>query len=99
MYRNKKLTEALRESPICFGCGRSNDGTICAAHSNQSIHGKGKAIKAHDCYVAALCYTCHSALDQGSDMTREERVEMWNAACVLTYGWLLREGYLCISPR
>jgi hypothetical protein len=27
-------------------------------------------------------------------MSREERVEVWNAACVLTYGWLMREGRL-----
>lgn len=94
MYRNKKLTEIVRDAPICFGCGRHNDGTIVAAHSNQGIHGKGRSIKAHDCFVAALCYVCHSDLDQGTQLSQEERVAMWNAACVLTYGWLMREGLL-----
>lgn len=94
MYRNKKLIEAVRDAPICFGCGKPNDGTIVAAHSNQGTHGKGKALKAHDCYVAALCFECHSELDQGKSMSREEREAMWNAACVLTYGWLMRDERL-----
>lgn len=94
MYRNKKLLEAVRDAPICFGCGKNNDGTIVSAHSNQGLHGKGKALKAHDCYVAALCYVCHSAIDQGATMSQEERVELWNTACILTYGWLMMEGRL-----
>lgn len=96
-YRNKKLLEKVRESPICFGCGKHNDGTIVAAHSNRLIHGKGRSIKAHDCYVAALCFNCHSELDQGLYMTREERESMWNEACILTYGWLMREGLLKLN--
>jgi hypothetical protein len=94
MYRNKQLLEVVREAPICFGCGRHNTGTIVAAHSNQGIHGKGKAIKSDDCYIAALCYECHSAIDQGKDMTKEERYDMWNTACILTYGWLMKDGRL-----
>ena len=94
MYRNKKLLEVVREAPICFGCGRHNDGTVCAAHSNQGTHGKGKSIKAHDCYVAALCYQCHSELDQGTTMDKLERQAMWHVACVHTYGWLMRDGRL-----
>jgi len=99
MYRNKKLTDALREAPICFGCGKHNtpDTPTVAAHSNQGLHGKGKGLKAHDCFVAALCHDCHSALDQGSHMTQEERVAMWNAACVLTYGWMMRDGRLLLK--
>lgn len=94
MYRNKKLLEAVREAPYCFGCGRPNDGTVCAAHSNQGTHGKGKALKAHDCFVAALCYVCHAELDQGAHLSREERKQIWSDACVATYGWLMMEGRL-----
>lgn len=97
MYRNKKLLEVLRDAPICFGCGKHNDGTMCAAHSNQSIHGKGRSLKSDDCYVAALCYDCHAELDQGLSMTREERVAMWNDACILTYGWLMKEELLKLN--
>jgi hypothetical protein len=92
MYRNKKLLEVVRDAPICFNCGRHNDGTIVAAHSNQGLHGKGRSLKADDCFIAALCYVCHSDLDQGTKLSREERVAMWNAAAVLTYGWLIRDG-------
>jgi hypothetical protein len=45
-------------------CG-NDDGTIVAAHSNQSRHGKGLGLKAHDCFVAFLCAHCHHWLDQG----------------------------------
>ena len=94
MYRNKQLLEEVREAPICFGCGKHNDGTIVAAHSNQLIHGKGRGIKSHDCYVAALCNSCHTDLDQGTTLTREERKEMWSDACILTYGWMMQDGRL-----
>ena len=56
-YRNKKLLEAVREFP-CAMCGRE-DGTVCAAHSNQQRDGKGTGIKAHDYRIASLCYQCH----------------------------------------
>ena len=72
MYRNKKLLEILRECPYCLSCGADNDGTVVAAHSNQLRDGKGRGIKAHDFRVAALCYKCHSELDQGSKLSREE---------------------------
>ena len=42
-YRNKKLLEAVREFP-CAMCGRQ-DGTVCAAHSNQQRDCKGTGIK------------------------------------------------------
>lgn len=94
MYKNKKLLEVIREAPICFSCGKHNDGTVVAAHSNQGVHGKGRSLKSDDCYVAALCYSCHSDLDQGKALTREQRVALWNEACVLTYGWLMKNDYL-----
>ena len=97
MYRNNKLLEILRDAPICFSCGKHNDGTVLAAHSNQGIHGKGRSLKSDDCYVAALCYSCHSELDQGANLTREQRVAMWNEACVLTYGWLMKDGKLKLN--
>ena len=93
MYRNKKLLEAVRNSP-CQHC-QSQNGTIVAAHSNQLKDGKGKGIKAHDYRIAALCYLCHSELDQGKSMSREERVAMWEEAHRKTIGWLF-ENYLTI---
>ena len=51
-----------------------------AAHSNWAKHGKGRGIKASDEFTAALCYTCHSELDQGMCLSKEERQTMWDEA-------------------
>lgn len=77
--RSKKLREAYRLIP-CQNCGRE-DGTVCCAHSNFSVHGKGAGIKADDSRAASLCAACHvPILDQGSKLTRDERRSMfWNA--------------------
>lgn len=84
MYRNKKLLEAARELP-CQHCGIS-DGTVVAAHSNQMRDGKGRGLKADDYRIASLCFRCHSELDQGAKMSREERLEMWEEAHRKTIG-------------
>jgi hypothetical protein len=94
MYRNKQLLELVRQLP-CQNCGLQ-DGTVCAAHSNQLRDGKGRGIKAHDYRVAALCYRCHSELDQGNRLSKEERVEMWEQAHRNTIGWLFENDYVKI---
>lgn len=76
--RNNKLLLACRHL-ACQHCG-IQDGTIVAAHSNQSKHGKGKGIKASDQFIAALCHACHMLLDQGAHLTEQQRVDMWDAA-------------------
>jgi hypothetical protein len=86
VYRNQKLLEALRESP-CQHCGKQ-DGTIVAAHSNQLRDGKGRGIKAHDYRTAALCYWCHMELDQGKNLSKVDREELWENAHRKTIGWL-----------
>lgn len=96
MYRNKKLIEVVRESP-CQHCGRQ-DGTVVAAHSNQLKDGKGRGIKASDYRIAALCFRCHSDLDQGSNMSRDERVDLWENAHRKTIGWLFEQGKLIVQP-
>lgn len=95
MYRNKKLLELVRKSP-CQNCGTQN-GTVVAAHSNQSRDGKGMGIKAHDYRIAALCHACHADLDQGIKLSRQERLELWEAAHRATVGWLFENGYLTVS--
>lgn len=94
-YRNQKLLEAVRDSP-CQMCG-AMDGTVVAAHSNQLRDGKGRSIKAHDYRIAALCYTCHTGIDQGKDLSKEERVTFWEMAHRKTIGWLFENGHLVIK--
>lgn len=91
-YRDARILRAVREAP-CMMCG-AQDGTVVAAHSNQLRDGKGRSIKAHDYRVAALCYRCHGEIDQGSKMTKEERLEAWEDAHRRTIGWLFDTGRL-----
>lgn len=100
IYRNQRLLEAARELP-CQHCG-AQDGTVVAAHSNQLRDGKGRGIKAHDYRIASLCYRCHSDLDQGSTMSKQERLDMWEEAHRRTIGLLFERGIIELrrdSPR
>jgi hypothetical protein len=56
------------------------EGQTQAAHSNWAEHGKGRGIKASDEYTAALCQTCHTELDQGSHLSKDQRRQMWDRA-------------------
>ena len=63
-YENRQLLDLARGEECC-GCGAVNE-TVVMAHSNWSIHGKAKGMKAHDCFSAPLCYRCHTWLDSGT---------------------------------
>ena len=96
-YRNKKLLEACRKLP-CQICG-IDDGTVCAAHSNQIIHGKGVSIKASDAMVAALCNVCHFAIDSGKTFGKDERKDFWNMAHQKTMRELIEREILIIKVK
>lgn len=90
-YRNPKILKAAKDSPYCFGCMKHNDGTVVGAHSNQLCDGKGMAIKAHDYRIAFLCYICHVMVDEGS-MSKQEKIDYWEAAHRRTIGYLFEAG-------
>jgi hypothetical protein len=96
MYRNRPLLNACRELP-CQHCGIS-DGTVVAAHSNQLRDGKGRGLKAHDYRVASLCYKCHMELDQGKDLSKQERTELWEEAHRKTIGQLFERNLIGPLP-
>jgi len=79
--RSKELLRNAREIP-CQHCG-ADDGTVVAAHTNWG-GGKGRGIKADDNLIASLCFTCHSMIDQGSGLSKEERKKIWGDAHSLT---------------
>ena len=79
--RSKKLLEAARQIP-CQHCG-ADDGTVVAAHTNWG-GGKGRGIKADDNLIASLCFNCHADLDQGSNLSRDERKTIWERAHLKT---------------
>ena len=96
LYRNKRLLETVRNFP-CQHCGKQ-DGTVVAAHSNQLRDGKGKGIKASDYRVASLCFMFHAELDQGKNLSKAERMEMWEEAHRKTIGLLFDNGHLQVIP-
>lgn len=95
-YRNPELLKWAKRAPRCFGCGRRNDGSIVAAHSNQLRDGKGKGLKAKDYRVAYLCFLCHTYVDQ-SKASRDEKRTFWEDAHRETIGWLFDEGILTVE--
>ena len=92
MYRNPKLLQAVRDCP-CQHCG-VQDSTIVAAHSNQMRDGKGRGLKASDYRIAALCFKCHHEIDQGKDLSRAERLNIFEEAHRATIGWLFENNHL-----
>ena len=86
--RNQKLLKAVAKLDFqCCGAG----GPTQAAHSNWG-GGKGKGIKADDNLTAALCLKCHYEIDQGKNLTKEERQEKWLKAHKNTVALLLVRG-------
>ena len=96
MHRNKSLLKAVASLP-CQHCGR--EGYTQAAHANWSWSGKGMGLKAHDCYTAALCVDCHYEIDQGKDMPKFAREEMWTNAWKRTVLELWKRDLLCVSEN
>lgn len=80
--RSPKLMKAYGKI-ACQRCGAVNQ-TVCGAHSNWAIHGKGKSIKADDNRCASLCGACHHDIDQGKELSESGRQIVWWAAHVRT---------------
>jgi hypothetical protein len=91
MYRNKNLLVAIRDCP-CANCGSTYG--VVAAHRNE---GKGMGLKVSDALVAPLCFTCHSELDQGKDLSREERRDMWNRAYIKGIQYMIENGIIKVG--
>lgn len=97
MYRNRKLLDLAKQATHCTNCGRFNDGTIVAAHSNQLRDGKGKNLKAHDYRIAFLCSKCHHELDQGKQYDKKTKFELWDEAHRKTIGFLFENNFLKVA--
>jgi hypothetical protein len=88
-YIRSPALMALYRTIPCQHCGR-DDGAVVGAHSNQAIHGKGRAIKATDTRCASLCARCHTAVDQSHHLSRDEREKLWWDAHVKTIREIVR---------
>lgn len=87
-YRSRKWLAAVGSIDQCVLCGRY--GTQ-VAHRNE---GKGISLKCDDSLTAALCITCHHEIDNGNQLTRDERREKLDRAIVLTVKELSRRGLI-----
>lgn len=94
VYRNRNLLDLAKQAPVCFGCMSPNQGDVVAAHANE---GKALGMKNPDFMWAALDGRCHAALDQGKDMSREDRRAFWLQAYWRTTTWLWESGLICVA--
>ena len=76
-YRNRKLLDLAYQIDCTLQLPGCDGGPGEPAHANSHRYGKGGAMKAHDCYFASACRSCHRELDQGRTMNREEKMETW----------------------
>jgi len=88
-YRNTKHLKNVANLP-CQNC--HIEGETQAAHSNWSEHVKGRGIKASDEFTAALCQKCHTELDQGARLSKEQRRMLWQMAYAKTVSKLKASG-------
>lgn len=89
MFRSKKLLKSVKDFE-CQHCGKY--GQTVPAHANWQEYGKGTGLKAHDCFVAALCTACHNYVDgRIGRATNEEKRAIWEQAWKRTvYLWFER---------
>ena len=80
----------LADGESCVMCG-ARDGTVVWAHSNLLEHGKGRGLKASDPMGAFLCFACHSELDQGKKLGRQEKRDFILTAICRTHMRLWEE--------
>jgi len=93
-YRDRKLLDASYQFECMLRFPGCEGGAGEPAHSNQSKHGKGGALKAHDCFHIPACRSCHRELDQGRSMDREMKFAEWDRAFGLYLPRLFEHGII-----
>lgn len=81
MYRDDNLLKLAKGEKcllqIADDCLGDEGSTTVAAHSNLMAHGKGKGLKAEDCYTVWACHRCHSLFDQGGSFSRKIKEDLF----------------------
>jgi ferredoxin len=97
-YRNRALLDLAYQLPCTLKIpGVCEGGNGEPAHANLMQMGKGKSIKAHDCYYASACRACHRELDQGKNLSRDERTEVWMRGYIETQRLLWITGLIKVT--
>ena len=85
--------QAVRDLGYCVLCGRKfgpgEAPDVC--HRNE---GKGMGAKVPDSLTWAGCRACHVRIDQGMELSRDERRSLTDRAIVLTLRALTAVGFL-----
>lgn len=90
-----RLYAAVASLP-CQVCGRNGSQV---SHSNQLRDGKGRGLKAFPWRVAAICPACHTEIDSGAHLSRQERRDRWDEAHRRTIGELFERGLVRPVPN
>jgi hypothetical protein len=90
-FRSRDWMAAVASLEFCVLCGKHG---VQVAHRNE---GKAKGRKTDDSLCAALCVDCHTGIDSGKAMTRDERRAEMDRAIVLTVQALTRAGKLKVA--
>jgi len=84
----KRWYEAMSSIDHCVLCGIN---IYQIAHRNE---GKGMGMKTAPWMTAPICPEEHMAIDNGKDLTRDERRALMDRAIVLAHDALIRAGKL-----
>lgn len=96
-YRNRALLDLARLLPCTLRLDGCTGRDCVPAHSNSLTDGKGKGVKADDCYFAAACPTCHHLIDDEKRLTRRERRETWMRGFLETVRLLWERGLVVVA--
>lgn len=91
-HYSRAWREAVASLPRCVRCEAERP--LVPAHRNE---GKGERMKVDDCLTAGLCNECHMEIDQGKNLSREERRRELDRAILRTLVLLFREGKVRVA--
>lgn len=100
-FRSRKLLDLAHSMHDCtlqipgVCSGYSPEGCE-PAHGPKSMLGGGMGCKSDDVFAAA-CHACHAALDQGKDLTRDERQWFWLRGAARTWARLMETGKVVVA--
>jgi hypothetical protein len=98
-FRSQELLRLAAGQSCTLRLEGCTGGPCVSAHSNQAKHGKGRSVKADDCFVAHACDHCHREIDQGKNLTRAEKFEAWERGHIETLPRLFRSLMKTVESR
>jgi hypothetical protein len=98
-FRSPELLRLAAGESCTLRLSGCTGGPCVSAHSNQAKHGKGRSVKADDCFIAHACDHCHREIDQGKNLSRAEKFEAWDRGFIETLPRLFRSLMQTVESR